>query len=77
MRLSWPARNTPRRPAPSTVSCSGRHQGGIGAQLASGVRAFLVHLHYGARVQDLVRTDFRSEAEEELAKADLSPTSAP
>ena len=51
----------------------GRHQGGIGAQLASGVRAFLVDLHYGARVQDLVRTDFRSEAEEELAKADLSP----
>jgi hypothetical protein len=50
-----------------------RQQGGIGAQLASGVRAFLLDLHYGARVQDLVRTDFRSEAEEELAKADLSP----
>jgi hypothetical protein len=50
-----------------------RQQGGIGAQLASGVRAFLVDLHYGARVQDLVRTDFRSEADEELARADLSP----
>jgi len=51
----------------------GRHQGGIGAQLVSGVRAFLIDLHYGARTQDLVRTDFRSESEEELAKADLSP----
>ena len=51
----------------------GRQQGGIGAQLASGVRAFLIDLHYGARMQDLVRTDFRSESEEELAKADLSP----
>src|SRR6187401_1117320 len=28
-----------------------RQQGGIVAQLASGVRAFLVDFHYGARVQ--------------------------
>ena len=49
-----------------------RQQGGIVAQLASGVRAFLVDFHYGARVEDLVRTDFRSEAEEELARAKLS-----
>jgi hypothetical protein len=49
-----------------------RQQGGIVAQLASGVRAFLVDFHYGARVQDLVRTDFRSEAEEELVRANLS-----
>ena len=49
-----------------------RHRGGIGAQLASGVRAFLVDLHYGAPTQNLVRTDFRSESEKKLAKAALS-----
>ena len=51
----------------------GRHQDGIPAQLANGVRAFLIDLHYGARMQFLVRTDFRSEAEEEFVRADLSP----
>jgi hypothetical protein len=50
-----------------------RHRGGIGAQLASGVRAFLLDLHYGARTQTLVRTDFRSESEQELANAELTP----
>jgi hypothetical protein len=48
-----------------------RHRGGIDAQLASGVRAFLLDLHYGARVQHLVRTDFASESEEALSQSTL------
>jgi hypothetical protein len=47
-------------------------RGGIGAQLANGVRAFLLDLHYGAHVHDLVRTDLRSEAKTTLGWANLS-----
>jgi hypothetical protein len=50
-----------------------RHVGGISAQLAAGVRALLVDLHYGQKVGELVRTDFRSESEERLAKSDVTP----
>ncbi len=50
------------------------HQmGGIGAQLARGVRAFLIDFHYGTRIEDIVRTDFRNESERQLAAADLTP----
>ena len=53
-----------------------RHIGGIGAQLAGGVRAFLIDLHYGSpsEASAIVRTDFRSEGERELAEADLTPS---
>ena len=40
-----------------------RQTGGIGAQLASGVRAFLIDLHYGGRSGDRIRTDLRSESD--------------
>ena len=33
-----------------------RQTGGIGAQLGRGVRAFLLDLHYGGPIQDVVRT---------------------
>jgi hypothetical protein len=50
-----------------------RQVGGIGAQLLSGVRAFLMDMHYGVRSDTgFVRTDFRSEREEELAATGLS-----
>ncbi len=42
-----------------------RQSGGIGAQLASGVRAFLVDLHYGGRTDTLVRTNFQAESDTE------------
>lgn len=42
-----------------------RQSGGIGAQLASGVRAFLVDLHYGGRTDTLVRTNFQAESKNE------------
>jgi hypothetical protein len=48
-----------------------RQNGGIDAQLASGVRAFLIDLHYGVRVQKLVRTDFPHESADALANANL------
>lgn len=50
-----------------------RQTGAIGAQLAAGVRALLVDLHYGHLVEHVVRTDFRSEAEERMTKSSLSP----
>ena len=52
-----------------------RHYGGIGAQLASDVRAFLIDLHYGSpsEVTTMVRTDFQSEGERTLADSDLTP----
>lgn len=40
-----------------------RQTGGIGAQLAVGVRALLIDLHYGGRSADRVRTDLRSESD--------------
>ena len=49
------------RRRPTTASSSPASTGGIGAQLASGVRAFLIDLHYGVPVGErrLVRTDLR------------------
>ena len=41
-----------------------RQTGGIGAQLAKGVRAFLVDAHYGTRIDGFVRTDFGSAADD-------------
>src|SRR3954454_10685782 len=49
-----------------------RHTGGVAAQLSKGVRAFLLDLHYGSRSQDLVRTDFGSDAEKALSKSQAS-----
>jgi hypothetical protein len=49
-----------------------RHTGGIGAQLAKGVRAFLIDAHYGTRIGDLVRTDYGSQADIAAADAELS-----
>jgi hypothetical protein len=42
-----------------------RHTGGLGAQLAAGVRAFLIDLHYGGWSGDRVRTDLRAESDVE------------
>ena len=49
-----------------------RQTGGIGAQLAKGVRAFLIDAHYGTRIDSVVRTDFGTEAEKAAAHAELS-----
>jgi hypothetical protein len=49
-----------------------RQTGGIGAQLAKGVRAFLIDAHYGTRIGGMVRTDFGSVAERAAANAELS-----
>jgi hypothetical protein len=50
-----------------------RHHGGIGAQLASGVRAFMLDLHYGRPSPDapVVRTDLADARAMEQAAADL------
>ena len=45
----------------------GRQTGGLLAQLSFGVRAFLLDLHYGAPIKDLVRTDFLTPAERALS----------
>ena len=50
-----------------------RHSGGIGAQLGSGVRAFLVDLHYGSVIKSVVRTQFATGAEQQQASALLTP----
>ena len=50
-----------------------RQTGGIGAQLAKGVRGFLVDAHYGTRIGGSVRTDFGSLAD--VAAADAALTS--
>jgi hypothetical protein len=49
-----------------------RHTDGISSQLARGVRAFLIDLHYGYRASGVVRTDFGSEAEARAAEDDLT-----
>lgn len=49
-----------------------RHTGGPGAQLGNGIRAFLLDLHYGGPIKDLVRTDFLSEAEQALSDSQLT-----
>jgi hypothetical protein len=51
-----------------------RQSGGLGAQLSRGVRAFLLDLHYGGQIKDLVRTALLSQSQRELAKAELTPT---
>jgi hypothetical protein len=53
-----------------------RHTDDIGAQLARGVRAFLIDLHYGYRSMNLVRTDYRNATEEAKAREDLTPEEA-
>jgi hypothetical protein len=50
-----------------------RQSGGLGAQLYRGVRAFLLDLHYGGQIKDLVRTALLSQSQQELAKAELTP----
>lgn len=50
-----------------------RQTGGIGAQLAKGVRAFLIDAHYGFRIGGIVRTDFASTADASEALGELSP----
>jgi hypothetical protein len=50
-----------------------RQTGGLGAQLGRGVRAFLLDLHYGAQIQDLVRTDFLSPADQAESDQQLKP----
>ena len=54
-----------------------RQTGGLGAQLGRGVRAFLLDLHYGARIQDLVRTDFLSPDDQAESDRQLTPKAAP
>ena len=49
-----------------------RQTGGIAAQLAKGVRGFLVDAHYGTRIGGSVRTDFGSLAEVAAADAELT-----
>jgi len=45
----------------------GRQTGGLLAQLSFGVRAFLVDMHSGAPIKDLVRTSFLTPAERALS----------
>ncbi len=40
-----------------------RQTAGVGAQLASGIRAFMLDLHYGVDRETYVRTDFASQAD--------------
>ena len=51
----------------------GRQTGGLLAQLSFGVRAFLLDLHYGAPIKDLVRTDFLTPAEKALSDRQMGP----
>ena len=51
-----------------------RQTGGLGAQLARGVRAFLLDLHYGAPIKDLVRTDFLSQSDQAFSDAQIGPS---
>jgi len=41
---------------------------GVGTQLASGIRAFMLDLHYGVDRETYVRSDFRSRADEDKAR---------
>jgi len=60
--------------AASSAAYFGAHQsGGIGAQLAFGIRAFLIDLHYGTRYKDLARTEVLAEAQVGGAFADIGP----
>ena len=51
----------------------GRQTGGLLAQLSFGVRAFLLDLHYGAPIKDLIRTDFLTPAEQALSDKQMGP----
>ena len=51
----------------------GRQTGGLLAQLSFGVRAFLLDLHYGAPIKDLIRTDFLTPAEQALSDRQMGP----
>ncbi len=54
----------------------GRQTGGLLAQLSFGVRAFLVDMHYGAPIKDLVRTKFLTQAEQALSDKQMGPEAA-
>jgi hypothetical protein len=43
--------------------------GGLSGQLVDGVRAFMLDLHYGARTQNVVRTDFADDVDVTAARA--------
>lgn len=49
-----------------------RQTGGLGAQLYYGVRAFLLDLHYGGTIKDVVRTDWLTPNEKALSDSRLS-----
>jgi hypothetical protein len=50
-----------------------RQRGGIGAQLARGVRAFLVDAHYGTPIGAVVRTDFLNDMDKKRSDAEVTP----
>ena len=50
-----------------------RQSGGLAAQLGRGVRAFLLDLHYGGQIEDIVRTDFLSPADKAESDQQLTP----
>jgi hypothetical protein len=50
----------------------GRQTGGLLAQLSFGVRAFLLDLHYGAPLKEVVRTDWLSSREQALSESKVS-----
>ena len=50
-----------------------RQTGGIGAQLASGIRAFLIDLHYAAVYKDIAHTDLAYETVQGTARSDVGP----
>jgi hypothetical protein len=53
-----------------------RHTDDIGAQLARGIHAFLIDLHYGYPSDNVVRTDYGDETEEAEARMELTPKEA-
>jgi hypothetical protein len=54
-----------------------RQSGGLGAQLGRGVRAFLLDLHYGGQIQNLVRTDFLSPADRAASDEQITAEQRP
>ena len=54
-----------------------RQTAGVGTQLASGVRAFMLDLHYGVDRDAYVRSDFRSRADEDAGESAQPRRSCP
>jgi hypothetical protein len=50
-----------------------RQTGGVSAQLVRGVRAFLLDLHYGGQIQNVVRTSFLTPDDQALSDKELAP----